>query len=228
MKVNIVSLDKDKVTKLKKKISKLDFTYSKNPDVVISLGGDGTFFYAERKFPSIPKILVRDKNICIKCHKNDVHSIETLLKKLSKKKFKIKTLMKLVTKSKGKKLIAVNDIVIRNKDPSCAIRFSLKAGDKVYKNLIGDGIVIATPFGSTGYFESITRKTFSNGIGIAFNNCIIDLKPLILNENSKIEFKLLREKATLSADNNKKIITLDKGNKVVIEKYKDKSKIMTL
>ena len=37
---------------------------SKNPDVVVAFGGDGTFLEAEEKYPNTPKIL-------IKYHKGD-------------------------------------------------------------------------------------------------------------------------------------------------------------
>lgn len=40
----------------------------------------------------------------------------------------------------------------------------------MFDRLIGDGVLVATPFGSTGYYRSITGGTFSSGLGVAFNN----------------------------------------------------------
>jgi len=39
-----------------------------------------------------------------------------------------------------------------------------------FEPLIGDGALLATPFGSTGYYESISGGTFTTGYGLAFNS----------------------------------------------------------
>jgi len=201
---------------------------SKKPEVVISLGGDGTYLYNERKYPKIPKILVRDSSICKLCSIYDLNNINLVLKKLNQKKFTLKECIKLEGRYKNKKLLAVNDIVIRNKNQYEAIRFNVKINNKdLNSKFIGDGIIVSTVFGSTGYFNSITKTTFTNGIGLAFNN-ILARTYEILKEDDVIDLILLKGQALVSADNNKKLISLKENSKIRIKKSKEKAFIVLL
>ncbi|MBI2019307.1 NAD(+)/NADH kinase [Candidatus Daviesbacteria bacterium] len=191
-----------------------------NPDVVISYGGDGTLLASERQYPSVPKLPVRNSDICVKCPKHDE---QLLLKKLLEGKLKLKEYRKLETTILYQTLYALNDFVVRNINPIHAIRFyvtpsvsspDLIGGSINNKLLIGDGIVVSTPFGSTGYFKSITQKTFDKGFGVAFNNTTEEVSPIYLKENETINFKLARGTATLSFDNNPDIFNIDEGSEL--------------
>lgn len=172
------------------------------PDLIISYGGDGTLLASERKYPGIPKLPIRDSRVCIKCPN---HEDKIVLEKLLNGKLKLQEHKKLQTTLLYKTFLALNDFVIRNSDPVHTIRFRINEG----KLLIGDGIVVATPFGSTGYFKSVTRKTFIRGFGVAFNNITVATSPLLLKENDEVTFNLVRGKATLSYDNSLEIFTID-------------------
>ena len=70
-------------------------------------------------------------------------------------------MIKLKATTKQKKIVALNEINIHHKLPTKAIRFYIKFGKNKIINLIGDGVIIATPFGSTGYYKSVGGKFFS-------------------------------------------------------------------
>jgi len=198
----------------------------KNPDVVISYGGDGTILYAERKYPAIPKIFIRHNAVCIKCHGDEYPKF---LRKLSKKKFKIVKEIKVEGSVKGNKLIGFNEINVTTRKPIHALRFDVYVNEKVVaRNVIGDGIVVSTPFGSQAYYYSITRKTFKKGLGIAFNNTRKKIKNLVVNENSVIKVKILRDEGLMVADNNPKFVRLSAGDVVTIKKAKEKARIIKI
>ncbi len=195
---------------------------NRNPDLIISIGGDGSFFISERKFPRIPKLLVRNSNICFHCNNRDFSKV---IKDIAKNKYKVKKLIKLKTDKDN--LIAVNDVVIRNKDQREALRFDVFINNKPkFRNIIGDGVIISTPFGSHGYFHSITNKNFNRGIGIALNNTTMRFKPLIVNENSKIKIKINRSNAIVTADNDNKFLKLKPNQTITISKHKDHTHII--
>ncbi len=183
-----------------------------DPELIISFGGDGTLLAAERQFPGIPKLPIRNSLICKKCSK---HLDEEVLKKVLEGKLKPTEYKKLETEVLFKKFYALNDFVVRNSLPTHAIRFKLNNGPL----LIGDGIVISTPFGSSGYFKSITGKTFSTkgGFGAAFNNLTEKNEPLFLKDSDSLTFKLIRGKATLSFDNSEQIFTIDEGSELIFK-----------
>ena len=139
-----------------------------DPQMVVSFGGDGTLMRAEAIYPGIPKIILKDSMICKKCSS---FSNEEVLKKVSDGRYVIEALPKLEVEADGKKLSGMNDIIVHNKDSRHAIRYRIKVGGKdIGHEIIGDGIVVATPFGSTAYFKSITDSFFEVSIGLAFNN----------------------------------------------------------
>lgn len=181
-----------------------------NPDLIISYGGDGTLLSAEREYPSIPKLPMRNSQICKKCLE---HEDKTLLEKLVKGELKPKEYRKLETTVLYKSIFALNDFVIRNVKPIHAIRFKISK-DELY---IGDGIIISTPFGSTGYFKSVTKQTFDKGFGLAFNNTTEATEPLYFKENEQVKFMLIRGQATLSFDNSPEVFTIDEGSQLIFK-----------
>ncbi|MBI2017550.1 hypothetical protein HYS92_00720 [Candidatus Daviesbacteria bacterium] len=180
-----------------------------NPDLIITYGGDGTLLSAESQFPLIPKLPIRDSDICKKCVD---HQDEDVLKKLIKGELKIKEYKKLETEILFKKFYALNDFVVRNFSPTHAIRFKVNG-----RFSIGDGIVISTPFGSTAYFRSVTGQTFEKGFSMAFNNTTEQIDPLFLKDGDTLTFQLTRGKATLSFDNSLDIFNIDEGSQLLFK-----------
>ena len=87
--------------------------------------------------------------------------------------------------------------------------------------MIGDGVVVATPYGSTAYFHSITGKRFPKGIYMAFNNPTKTMKPVRIKD--KVKIKIKRENAMVFADNCRKIFMLRPGDEVIIKKSREKA-----
>lgn len=206
-----------------------------NPDVVISYGGDGTLLSSECEYPGIPKLPVRDSLVCKKCPD---HEEKVLLQHLLENKLELKEYKKLETTILYKTLTALNDFVVRNVLPIHAIRFQVTssmssrtdsgAGSINNELFIGDGVVLSTPFGSTGYFKSITGKTFEKGWGLAFNNTTEKIPPIFLKDDDQVTFKLVRGDATLSFDNNPDVFNLDEGSELKIKLSDKTAKIYEL
>ena len=205
MKIAIVRKFNKGVGHYKKDLARLGLQYvSKNPDYVVTIGGDGTLLEAERKYPGIPKIPVRESTVCVMCQPGSVGAV---LSRLQKKK--VVKYPKVEARLKGKSFLAANDFIIRNKRIQEALRFTIKVNGKQQGDIvIGDGIVVATSFGSTGYYHSITYKPFKNGFGVAFNNPTKKMKPLLLKEKDIVEFSLLRGQGLLAMDNYDKVVPM--------------------
>ena len=223
MKVAIVSYVKELIEGLFPKYGfELD---NKNPEIVIALGGDGTFLFAEQKYPGVPKLLIRHKTGCNECYKHDFSEIFT---KLSRGQYDIIEELKIEAIIGKKKLVALNEINVHYVPPR-ALRFTVHVnGVQIGNNMIGDGVVVSTPYGSTGYFFSIVRKSFIKGIGVAFNNTVDYVKPLYLDENAIVQVKILRENGVVAADCNDSIISVKPGTEIIIKSSLKKAKILVL
>lgn len=199
----------------------------KNPDVVISYGGDGTLLSAEREFPGVPKLPIRDSLKCVKCSD---HTDQALLQDLKNNALKLEEYPKLTAHFADINLQALNDIVIRNATPIHAIRFNLTKNDQPVNGelIIGDGLVFSTAFGSTGYFKSVTKKSFNENFAVAFNNTTEQIDPVSFTEGDKLKVAIIRGPATLSEDNNPALYNLDKDAQVEVHAAEKKAQIYEL
>jgi NAD+ kinase len=190
----------------------------RNPDFIVCFGGDGTVLFSERTFPEIPKLIIKTSRVCRKCDYTP-DDLKDLLLKIREGNYCLHKKMKLETQVKGKKLVGLNEIQIHPKLPIYAVRFSLSVDGKEYKDLIGDGVIVATSFGSTGYYEATGGKRFMKGIGIAFNNLHnSNMKSFVVPEDSIVKIVISRGPAWLLADNNKNFIELRAKDTVTIRK----------
>jgi len=194
-------------------------TVKNNPDIVAVVGGDGTLMKSEKDFPEIPKFILNKNKTTKKGH--DI-SPEEILKKIIKKQYKIEEEIKIEAIFKKQKIVGLNEIIVHNIDPRRAIRYEIFInGKKASGEIIGDGVAVSTPYGSTGYYKSITDSFFEVGLGIAFNNSTERSDHMVLKEDSEIKIRILRGPAMAYADNNKLEIPLNDGEEIVVSKSKD-------
>lgn len=200
----------------------------KDPEVVITYGGDGTFIGSERDYPGVPKFPLRNSGVCHIC---SAFPNETLIHKIAEGKTKPKTFLKITTEVNGQSLTALNEIAIRNKIQNVTLRFLISTDPDLPSipkdELIGDGVIISTPFGSTGYYYSSARNFFSKGIGLAFNNIHnADPKPIVVPEITAIKITLTRGSALLSSDNDPRIFEVAEGQSIVVKKSPNRATLL--
>lgn len=216
-----------KIAEIRKRIEKSGAKIGKNPDFVITYGGDGTILLAEHRYPGVPKIPVQKSRICSKCFSYSVDDLEKTIAKIKTGAFRVKEKTKIEAKFKNRKITALNEVQIRSKDPRRAVRMEIKHGKKktniMKTNIIGDGLVAATPYGSTGYYRSLGYKPFASGIRIGFNN----VWPKRAALHGGIVATLTREEAFLAADNFF-LKTIKAGDSVTIQESKEKARFVVV
>jgi len=224
MKIKLVG---DHGNSLLEKLRSLGFELvDENPEVIIAYGGDGALIGAQREFPKEPKLGIRRDDTCIKCPE---HQDDVVLEKLLAGMLPEDELMLLRAERNRTVLIAMNDVIIRNADARTAVRFVVKLNDKpVTEEMIGDGLVACTPFGSSAYFRSITRTVTRVGIGLAFNNCTDLLHHLVIGEDERAVVQLRRGPAILAADNDPRTYEMDTGEELLISKADSVARVLAV
>ena len=196
------------------------------PDVIVTHGGDGTLIGAERAFPRIPKLGLRREDTCIKCPE---HQDDVVLRQLKARALEEHRLMLLEGSLGPVKLSAMNDIIVRNADARTAVRFTVSLNrQRVTEEMIGDGLVACTPFGSSAYFRSITRTVIRTGIGLAFNNCSDLLNHLVIREDEAITIDVTRGPATLAADNDYQTHAVRTGDRIEIRLANETARVLAI
>jgi len=190
----------------------------KDPDFVVCYGGDGTVLFSERKFPGVPKLIIKTSRAC-RMYDYKLNDLRGLLSRIKAGDYQIHAEMKLETVAKGERLVGLNEIQVHLKLPIYAVRFSLSADGREYDELIGDGVIVATSFGSTAYYKATGGKSFKKGIGVSFNNLHNrNAKSFVVPEDSVVKLTVTRGPAWLLADNNENFVELDAGYSVTIRK----------
>lgn len=198
----------------------------KNPEVIITHGGDGYLLEAERRYSGIPKLPIRYNSICKICVDHDTtHAV----KALATGTISYSRVKKLETVVRGEKLLALNEISLHHQQPAQAIRFSVQINDEPHIEMaIGDGIIVSTPFGSHAYYRSITKSTFRIGIGLAYNNTTEAIDHMVVRDTDQIKITMSRGPAYLLNDNDPQLRHLETGETIVIHQSAEAATILGL
>jgi NAD+ kinase len=203
------------------------------PDVVICYGGDGTLLGAELEFPGVPKVPIRNSH---RGHRCIAHPPSEVLARLAAGTLIPHEYLKLEAKvyRKGQAqediaLAALNEFNVHMGRINSAVRFKLWIDDIPYEDgleILGDGIVISTPFGSTAYFNQITRGIFTRGIGIAFKYTGEHINHMVLGENTRLRIAITRGPATLAHDSAPDYFPIEKGDVLTVRKHPQSAVIL--
>lgn len=208
-----------------------------DPDVIVCFGGDGTLLTAELQWPNIPKVPIRNSRRGFRCI---VEPPEEVIKQLAAGALVRTEQLKLTCTVRHKqedqlkhKLLAINEFSVHMALANSALRFKMQLngkpmGEASDNELIGDGFVISTPFGSTAYFNQITRGVFWSGIGVAFMYTPEHTNHLIVTEDTKIVAEITRGPATLAHDNASNYVTLEEGDRLTITRHSEPAILLTI
>ncbi len=184
------------------------------PEIVLCHGGDGTLLRAEREWPGVPKVPIR----CGRVQPCPEHGLSAVLQRLAAGRLQPTVLPKLAMRSGAQTALALNDVVLRNESPATAVRLRVVHRGATSDEITGDGVVIATPFGSSGYYRSVCRQTFERGFGLAYNNSTEPRAPLHLGDDERLAVEITRGPAVLVCDNEHLTLALDAGDRFEVER----------
>ena len=179
----------------KKKIKTYNKTSIKELDFIISFGGDGTLLETVTHIENTGKHILGINIGKLGFLSTDVYNkFEILLHDIMQKKFSTdkRSLVNLSTTSnKIKKNYALNEISIIKKDSSSMIKIHCQINDQFLCTYWADGLIIATPTGSTGYSLScggpILTPDTNNLIITPISPHNLGLRSLVVSDKSIIK-----------------------------------------
>jgi NAD+ kinase len=128
-------------------------------DVLVVLGGDGTFLRAARAVTEIDvPILGINLGKVGFLSKAEAHELEPVLGRIANGEYTLEERMVLEGRilpggrvTDGERLIALNDIVIARGALARVCRLEVEIGESHLATFVADGLIVASPTGSTGY-----------------------------------------------------------------------------
>lgn len=136
-------------------VAKQDF--DKSIDLLIVLGGDGTLLNVARQISKLIDVPIFGINIGNLGFLSSIEilAIDEAIEKLKNKDYTYENRMMLeceVTETSGRSFSnAFNDVVVARGTLSRMVKFQVLVDGKLYSTFKGDGLIIATPAGSTAY-----------------------------------------------------------------------------
>jgi NAD+ kinase len=170
-------------------------------DFMIAMGGDGTILHLAHKYlpNSVPILGVNLGHLGFMADV-PVEDLLPSLKDLLEGKFIIENRIALEGLSPdGKKTFAINDFVIHRAQNPSLVKFSIHLDDLYLNTFEADGVIIATPNGSTAYSLAAGGPILSPGLdGIVITPICphtISNRPIVLTSSHSIKIEYLSDKA---------------------------------
>lgn len=205
-----------------------------DPDVVVCYGGDGTLLNAELRWPGVPKVPIRNSRRGNRCIPHDPEKVIERLatNRLTHTEFvKIQCSVYVDGRSTAEQVLtAMNEFNVHMGHINSAVRLKLWVNDEGFAGgaeIIGDGVVVSTPFGSTAYYNQITRGVFYAGFGIAFKNTTELTSHLVVPDDVTVRVLITRGPAMLAYDNCPDYVKLEEGDTLVMIKHPTPATILT-
>lgn len=220
-----------------------DLVIPKETECILVLGGDGTMLQAARENlrADIPMIGI---NMGTKGYLTEIEvgSLEEALESLLKDEYHIESRMMLsgiIHKggSENKPMCALNEISITRKGSLAVIHYNVYVNGQLLKVYSGDGIMVSTPTGSTGYNLSAGGPIASPQAELMLLTPIcphtFNSRTVILSPQDVVEIEIAhgrdgqKQEVEVNFDGNYKEI-LYSNDKVVIHKAWETTKIVKL
>ncbi len=208
-----------------------DVTLEEKVDFLFSVGGDGTLLRSIS--------VIRDTHIPILGINAGRLGFLTSIKRDTLKegldlffqgKYALleRSLLEVTTKEPTEALqefgYALNEVTINRKNTTSMLRIDTKLDDQFLTSYWADGLIIATPTGSTGYSLSSGGPIVSPLSKCFVVNPIsphnINMRPLIVPDETSFEIKVQGRGTTHLLSLDSRILTLENGNDIYIKKAK--------
>lgn len=195
--------DKDLISKIRKaEFKKRCFTSSevvKNSDIIISLGGDGTFLHTARLVgkKETPIFGVNMGTLGF-MSEVDPSEMKKFIKQITENNYK--TQDRVIISGElpdGKKLYGINEIVVDRANSVRMMEIEILYDKQQVVRFVGDGVIISTPTGCTGYSLSAGGPILSMDTRDFIITPIcphtLNVRPTIVPDKGVITVKVHRE-----------------------------------
>lgn len=200
--INAVNWElKDPIIEIFKDSYELDSERADNLELIIVLGGDGTILRTARNMNNnkIPLLGINIGHLGFLTNA-EISDLKKVLHEISEGNYFIEDRIMLECRiDEGEEsYIALNDIVLSKGTLSRIVDFSIDINNSFYTNITADGIIIATPTGSTAYNISAGGPIIYPTLDVVAITPIcphtLAMRTIVIDSKSKIKVKLSCEK----------------------------------
>lgn len=207
--------------------------FVKKVDIVVVFGGDGTLLNAARKYLNydIPILGINMGNVGFLTDIS-TDNFEKTIKEVLDGNYKIEERNLVSAKFGNNHLYGLNEVVIHSGAYAQLMRYRLNVNDKVVYEQRSDGLIIATPTGSTAYALSaggpIIHPSLDVWTILPMLPQSLSSRPFVISTDEKVELDLFdgpNENAKICVDGQDDI-DIPYGEKILISKMEKTLKLV--
>ena len=207
--------------------------FVKKVDIVVVFGGDGTLLNAARKYLNydIPILGINMGNVGFLTDIS-TDNFEKTIKEVLDGNYKIEERNLVSAKFGNNHLYGLNEVVIHSGAYAQLMRYRLNVNDKVVYEQRSDGLIIATPTGSTAYALSaggpIIHPSLDVWTILPMLPQSLSSRPFVISTDEKVEMDLFEgpnENAKICVDGQDDI-DIPYGEKILISKMEKTLKLV--
>ena len=197
-------------------------------DLLVVLGGDGTFLRAVRAVADVdvPILGVNLGKVGF-LSKVEAHELESVLAQVAAGEYRIDermtieaTIMRAGRPEPGEHYPALNDVVVARGRLARVCRFDVTVGTSHLATIIADGLIVATPTGSTGYsFSSggpIVDPLSRNIIVTPIAAYLAAIRSVVVSPRQVIRVRVVDALEALLSIDGREDVALDVGDVVEV------------
>jgi len=206
-------------------------------DFIVSLGGDGTVLEAAREAApyDIPVLGVNYGRLGFLCEVERGELYSALEKVINREYILEERLMMIASlenSEKALRYIVLNDVVFLRESSDSLITLQVKLSGDPILSPSADGLIVATPTGSTAYSLSAGGPVVSPEVEAMLITYIaphaLSSRPLVISHNEIVDVSLTRGSTCRVTFDGKHIIMLKPGDTIRIVKSPIKAKFIRL
>jgi len=207
--------------------------YVKKVDIIMVFGGDGTLLNAARKYLNhdIPILGINMGNVGFLTDIS-TDNFEKTIKEILDGNYKIEERNLVSAKFGNNHLYGLNEVVIHSGSYAQLMRYRLNVNDKVVYEQRSDGLIIATPTGSTAYALSaggpIIHPSLDVWTILPMLPQSLSSRPFVISTDEKVEMDLFdgpNKNAKICVDGQDDI-DIPYGEKISISKMEKTLKLV--
>lgn len=230
-KISGIGKEKERIERLLKRCGKDVKNSPEGVDLIITMGGDGTFLKAVHLVKGSGAILYGIKYGNVGFLANSVKGIETRLKRIMEGDFNLqkRMLLDVIIRKEGKTLrdTCLNEAVIFRKGIRI-VDMSVCGREPIFRRLRCDGLIISTPTGSTAHALSALGPVISPDV-----DCLLILpicphsvswRPVVISPREKVSVTVSPE-AVVAVDGQREF-ELNASCDVIVKKSSKSVKVI--
>jgi len=196
-----------------------------HPDAVVVMGGDGAMLHAARTYvdTGIPLLGINLGGLGFLTDV-PVDRIEEAIHLLARGEYRIESRLLIAARARDGEVKGLNDVIVYTKIPGRAVELTAWVEDEYICRFIADGLIVATPTGSTAYSLAcggpIVFPETDNLIITPISAHTLSVRPIIIPAERRIRVRVGRKGrgAWLIGDGQEQL-ELKPDEEVIIYKY---------